>query len=157
MEDIINIYTEIALAMSWSYNFKDHTADIAVDVVADNLSELFMAAAYAWHESITDTKIGGVLERKSIALNAEDLEILLVSFLSELNFLFQSETWMFSSIENIELTKKNDVCNLSVILLGSKFNRDMLKLKSEIKAITYHQMEIKEKNGKFSTRIVFDI
>jgi SHS2 domain-containing protein len=157
MADIKNIYKEIARAMSWSYNFKDHTADIALDVEADNLSELYIAAAYAWQESITDTEIDGVLERKSVTLNEENLEILLVSFLSELNFLFQSEKWLLSSIKQIELNNRNDVWNLSVIMLGSKFIRDKLKFKTEIKAITYHQMEIKEVNGKFSTRIVFDI
>jgi SHS2 domain-containing protein len=157
MADIKNIYKEIARAMSWSYNFKDHTADIALDVEADNLSELYIAAAYAWQESITDTEIDGVLERKSVTLNEENLEILLVSFLSELNFLFQSEKWLLSSIKQIELNNRNDVWNLSVIMLGSKFIRDKLKFKTEIKAITYHQMEIKEVNGKFSTRIIFDI
>jgi SHS2 domain-containing protein len=143
--------------MSWSYKFKDHTADIAADVEADNLSELYIAAASAWHESITDNKIDGVLEHKSISLNEENLEILLVSFLSELNFLCQSENWLLSSVKQIELNKRNDVWNLSVIMLGRKFDSGELRLKTEIKAITYHQMEIKEVNGKFSTRIVFDI
>jgi SHS2 domain-containing protein len=157
MADIKNIYKEIARAMSWSYKFKDHTADIAVDVEADNLSELYIGAAYAWHESITDTKIDGVLERKSVTLNEENIEILLVSILSELNFLFQTENWLLSSVKQIELNKKNDIWNLSVILLGSKFIRGELKLKTEIKAVTYHQMDIQEKKGKYSTRIVFDI
>jgi SHS2 domain-containing protein len=142
--------------MSWNYNFKDHTADIAVDVEADSLSELFTAAAFSWRESISDHKNNDSFENKSLAFHDESLEILLVSFLSELNFLFQSEHWMMSSVQQIDIQKKN-TWNLSSMITGGYFSRNEMKLKSEIKAITYHQMEIREKNGKFSTRIVFDI
>jgi len=143
--------------MSWTYNFKDHTADIAVDIEADSLNELFTAAAFTWRESISDDKIIGLNENKSLTFRDESLEILLVSFLSELNFLFQSEHWMMSSVQQIDIQKEKNVWNLSIMITGGYFDRNQMKLKSEIKAITYHQMEIKEKNGKFSTRIVFDI
>ena len=143
--------------MSWTYHFKDHTADIAVDVEADSLSELFTAAAFSWRESISDDKVDGLNENKSLTFRDESMEILLVSFLSELNFLFQSKHWMMSSVQQIDIQKEKNVWNLSIMITGGYFDRNQMKLKSEIKAITYHQMAIKEKNGKFSTRIVFDI
>ena len=143
--------------MSWKYNFLDHTADIALDVEADTLDELFTASAFAWRDSISDDKESSQPQERSLVLSENDLEILLVSFLSELNFLFQSESWMMNSIKYIEIGKEDDGWTLSVKILGGNFNRNELRLKTEIKAITYHQMEIKEKDGKFSTRIVFDI
>jgi SHS2 domain-containing protein len=143
--------------MSWTYNFKDHTADIAVDIEADSLNELFTAAAFTWRESISDDKNDGSFENKSLTFHDESLEILLVAFLSELNFLFQSEHWMMSSVQQIDIQKEKNDWNLSIMINGGHFDRNQMQLKSEIKAITYHQMEIKEKNGKFSTRIVFDI
>ena len=143
--------------MAYKYIFLDHTADVAVDVEAHSLNELFTAAGLAWRESIYDGKIYHQFENKSIILSEESLEILLVTFLSELNFIFQSESWMMNSIKYIEIGKEDDGWTLSVKILGGNFNRNELRLKTEIKAITYHQMEIKEKDGKFSTRIVFDI
>ena len=143
--------------MSWTYNFRDHTADIAVDIEADSQNELFTAAAFTWRESISDDKNDGSFENKSLTFHDESLEILLVSFLSELNFLFQSEHWMMSSVQQIDIQKEKNDWNLSIMITGGYFDRNQMKLKSEIKAITYHQMEIREKNGKFSTRIVFDI
>ena len=62
-----------------------------------------------------------------------------------------------SSVQQIDIQKEKNDWNLSIMITGGYFDRNQMKLKSEIKAITYHQMEIKEKNGKFSTRIVFDI
>lgn len=143
--------------MSWAYKFQDHTADIAVDVEADSLAELFMSAASAWREVVSDIKTEDDYQEKLITLVDKDLDILLVSFLSELNFLFQSENWLMNSIKKIEFKKFDDNWNLMAKIGGGIFDHHKYKIKSEIKAVTYHQMEIKESNGKFSTRIVFDI
>lgn len=143
--------------MSWTYKFIEHTADIAVDLEAGSLTGLFISAAYAWREAVSDDKIGKPYAEKIIILSEKNLEILLVSFLSELNFLFQSESWLMNSIQNCDLDKKNDLWELSVKVIGCNIKLEQIKLKSEIKAITYHQMEIREINGKFLTRVVFDI
>ncbi len=143
--------------MSWSYKFLDHTADIAVDVEADSLDELFISSANSWRDSISDDKKSISTERRSLVLSEDDLEILLVSFLTELNFLYQSESWLMDSLNHLLITHKNESWYLSAELLGHKFNQSEVNIKAEIKAVTYHQMEIKEENGKFSTRIVFDI
>lgn len=142
--------------MSWSYTFVDHTADIAVDIRGKSLSELFTASAYAWLEAITEQSTNSC-ETKIISLSDENLEVLLVSFISELNFFFQSDNWIMSSIQKIDIDRKDDFWNLSAVVLGGNFDRNKFKLKSEIKAVTYHQMKIKEVDGEFSTRIVFDI
>lgn len=143
--------------MTWEYNFFDHTADIAVDVEADTLAELFIASANAWRDSISDDAKSSQSQERSLLLTENNLEILLVSFLSELNYFYQSESWMMNLIKHIDIYKECDTWKLSIKILGDNFNRNDMKLKSEIKAITYHQMEIKEENGKYSTRIVFDI
>ena len=144
--------------MSWNYSFVDHAADIAVDIKADSLNELFIASALAWRKSISDYENIKSNSEKKFSIKEDSLEILLVSFLSELNFIFQSEIWMMNSIHSLQIVKQNNNdWNLSAELLGQNFNREKMNLKAEIKAVTYHQMEIKEQKGKFSTRIVFDI
>jgi SHS2 domain-containing protein len=143
--------------MSWNYSFIDHTADIAVDIEADSLDELFIASALAWRESISEDKSSTLLEKRSLVHSENALEILLVSFLSELNFLFQSENWIMDAIHSLQIVKQKHDWNLKAVLFGHSSNCEPMILKAEIKAITYHQMEIKELQGKFTTRIVFDI
>jgi SHS2 domain-containing protein len=41
-------------------------------------------------------------------------------------------------------------------LNGTEFKKD-IKLKQEIKSVTYHQVEIVEAEGNYSTLVVFDI
>ena len=143
--------------MSWKYNYLDHTADIAVDIEASTVEELFIGAAFALQETICESNENNSTVEKEINLSDALIEILLVSFLSELNYLFQSENWMFSSIREIKIRNVDQAWNLNAKIGGYKFDRTMMKLKSEIKAVTYHQMEVKQVNGLFFTRIVFDI
>ncbi len=143
--------------MSWNYKFIDHTADIAVDVEADSLAELFTASANAWRESITDDKSLIVNREKSLHLMEDTLEVLLVSFLSELNYLFQNNNWLMDSIRSSEVYKENNQWVLNAMITGNNFDREKINLKTEIKAVTYHQMNIKNVNEKYVTRIIFDI
>lgn len=143
--------------MVWAYKFIDHTADLAIDIEADSLNELFTASAFAWKEAISDENYNiGESERK-IILEESSLEILIVSFLSELNFLFQNKKWMMTSVIKINVDRADDIWRLDAFISGFTIDPAKIKLKAEIKAVTYHQMEIKRADGKFLTRIVFDI
>jgi SHS2 domain-containing protein len=141
--------------MSSAYKFVDHTADVAVDIEADSMEELFMVSAQAWKEIIFENNIIEEKEEKKIKIAENDLELLLVKFLDELNFLFQTKKWICSFVKEIFL--KNNAWSLSALLSGEKFNEDKHTASLEIKAVTFHQMEIKNIHGKYSTRIVFDI
>ena len=143
--------------MSYKYTFLDHTADIAVDIEADSLRELFIAAACAWRDSVTENEVDFPVQNRKLALSDSNLEILLVGFLSELNYVLLNENWFMNSIVDLDVNEKYEIWHLSAELSGFDNSKKLINLNIEIKAITYHQMEIKEKNGKYSTRIVFDI
>ncbi|MBE0573088.1 MAG: archease [Ignavibacteriaceae bacterium] len=142
--------------MSKSYKFVDHTADIAVELSGSSLNELFTAGTEAWLVSIAgEIKIedDDLLE---LELSASSKEELLVTFLNELNYLLITKKWLCSSIQSIKIFDDADGCELSAELKGIKL-KDNLQLKHEIKSVTYHQVEIIEKDGNYSTLVVFDI
>lgn len=141
--------------MASGYNFIDHTADIAVEIRADSIVELFVVSAQAFKEAVvepdTKRKEGGY----NLKLNSHSLEALLVNFLNELNFRLISKRKIFNNINELKIYQKNNGYNLECVLLEHNVDDD--KIKIEIKSVTYHQMEIKNHYGKYSTRIVFDI
>jgi SHS2 domain-containing protein len=142
--------------MTKSYKFVDHTADIAAELTGSSLDELFVAGAEAWFVSIAgEIKIedDDMLE---LELTAGSKEELLVTFLNELNYLLITKKWLYSSIQSIKIFDDSEGCELSAELKGTKL-KDYHQLKHEIKSVTYHQVEIIEKNGDYSTLIVFDI
>jgi len=143
--------------MTSSYKFIDHTADIAFDVEAETLEELFTSAAEAWKESVLEKEVRLELtKQKKIELEAGSIEQLLVEFLSELNFLLFTKKWLYLSLKNLSVTNENTLWKFSASMNGNEISEQVL-LKQEIKAITYHQMEIVNENSKYKTRVVFDI
>jgi len=141
--------------MSFSHNFIDHTADIAVEVEADTIEELFLASAEAFKEAVVENDFRSESENYKLVLNFHSLETLLVNFLNELNFRLIIKRKIFNNINEIKVHQSGVNWYFECVLKESGVIEE--KIKTEIKSVTYHQMEIKKENGKYSTRIVFDI
>lgn len=140
--------------MSSKHTYLSHTADIAFDVEADSIEELFIETFSGWLNSVvesTDLKAESVVE---INLSADSLEQLLVDFLNEVNFLLTVKKILCIDIENLIIDKEK--LTLKAIMKTQKLNENII-LKEEIKSVTYHQMEIKNQHGKYFVRVVFDI
>ena len=140
--------------MSSEHKFIEHTADIAFDVTADSIEELFLESARAWRISVVSDIAGKSPSTVSIKLEASSLEELLVTFLNEINFLLLTKNWLSVIYDNLKIDKEK--FNLRVIISGFYLDKSV-EIKEEIKSVTYHQMDIVKKDNKFSTRVVFDI
>jgi len=142
--------------MSKSYKFIDHAADIAVELSGSSLDDLFTAGTEAWSVSVAGEVNIEDDDLMELELSASTKEELLVTFLNELNYLLITKKWLCSSIQSIKIFDDADGCELSAELKGIKL-KDDIQLKQEIKSVTYHQLEIIERDGNYSTLVVFDI
>jgi len=135
------------------YRLINHTADIGIFVEGKGLKDLFETAAYAMSSQMFDLSKIGVGETKKIKLEGENLEDLLVRWLNELLFLCDSG-YIFKkfNIENLGET------SISASLVGEKIDFRKSPLKQQIKAATYHQLEIKKNTlGNLQATIIFDV
>jgi len=126
----------------------EHTADLGLEVWAPDLAGLMEEAARGMFELM-----GVVVSEESrchrqLEIGADDREQLLVSFLEELLFIADSEELAFDGF----LLNLVDT-NLQARLEGG-FIVDRSK---EIKAVTYHYLEISETNRGLETSIIFDV
>ncbi|MGD0626223.1 MAG: archease [Thermodesulfobacteriota bacterium] len=135
------------------YETFDHTADLGVRVFGQTCEEVFANAAYALFDLLTD--LNHVRENLSYDLRVEaaDREELLVRWLSELLFLCESRGYLFKNFSFSHL----DQTSLQAEARGETFEPSRHEFKMEIKAVTYHQVELKEKDGKWEARVIFDI
>ncbi len=143
--------------MTSTYKFIDHTADIAVEVSGNTFEELFLAALNSWKSAIIEPSDYNRGEHKrNIILKENSVEELLVSFLQELNYVFEIKKIFPVVIDKITIEKKNDEylleCNAR---FGVILKQD--DIKAEIKAITFHQLDIKKAGDVYKTIIVYDI
>ncbi len=142
--------------MSRHFKFIDHTADIAAEIIGSSLEELFSAGAEAWLVSIVDEQKPEADDLLEIELSASSKEELLITFLNEINYLLIAKKWLYSSIQTMKIFNDTNGCELSAELKGIQIKQD-IQLKQEIKSVTYHQVEIIEADGNYSTLVVFDI
>jgi len=135
------------------YETFDHTADLGIRVFGRSYEEVFANAAYALFDLLTD--LNRVRENFSYELRVEaaDREELLVRWLSELLFLSESRGYLFKNFSFSHLGQTS----LQAEARGETFDPSRHKFKMEIKAVTYHQVELKEKDGRWETKVIFDL
>lgn len=119
------------------YEFLEHTADAKFRAYGDNLNKVFENAGLAFFEIITDTNKVKPSVKKTFQIKAEDKESLLYDFLEELLVLHEAGKYLFSKFK-VEI-KDN---SLKATAWGEKIN-DSHELKTLVKAVTYHDMIVK--------------
>ncbi|HDP99633.1 MAG TPA: archease [bacterium] len=135
------------------YEQLEHSGDIRIKVFGESLKNLYVNAGYALFDIITDAeKIKSELA-ETVEASGNDREELIVNWLSELNYLYLTERKIFNKFEIDRLTETE----LSATAIGEKFNPRHHKLKKEIKAVTFHDLEIQQRAKHWETKIVFDI
>ena len=138
------------------YKFFDHTADVLFEAEGKDLSELFEAAGLATEETQID--LNGVRQeiKKEIALEKDDIEMLLFDFLQELIFLKDAELLLFSKIK-VKIEEKNKNYILKAELHGEKIDPNRHELKVDVKAVTLHMFEVKKNHSGWFCRVILDI
>ena len=136
-----------------THRVQDHTADYMVEVSARSLQALFAEAALALFEAVTDVKTVRPRESVRVRVEAADPEELLVTWLTELLFLHESERWLFSRFE----PRLPDGRHVEGEAWGEKLDPRRHPIDREVKAITYHRMKLVREGDVIKTRIVFDL
>ena len=131
----------------------DHTADIGLIIYGNDLRALFEHAGEGFFHLITDLKkVRPRIERR-VELERECLERLLVDWLGELLYLHEVDHLLFREF-NIETVGEQ---GLKAVVKGEPFQEGIHSIKTEIKAVTYHQIQIKEREGGWKAQVIFDL
>ncbi len=137
--------------MQAEFGFRElaHTADWELEVWAPDLPTLLEQAALGMY-TISGVQLEpGENQTRKIVLHAADAESLLVQFLSELLWIEQDQNLAFV---RISVTVDDDY-NLNADLSGSS----IVKMDKEIKAATYHNLQVQASSAGLRVNIVFDV
>lgn len=138
------------------YHFVDHTGDIAVALSGRSLAELFGDAAAAFTDSITALDSVEPKRPEEVDVDAPELDLLLVDFLSELLYRFDTRGWLTRFAE-VEVNEKDAGWSLQGTLRGERLEPNRHDVKILIKAVTYHGLHVREADGLWTANVVFDI
>jgi len=138
--------------MDKDFEIVNHTADVGIIAYGADIKQAFANAARALFSLITELEdIQEVLHR-DIKVTATDEESLLVEWLNELIYLFDTENVIFKRFDIIELNNTQ----LKARSYGEKVDRARHKLKTGVKAATYHMLKINKDDGG-KVQVLFDI
>ena len=90
------------------YEFIDHTADLGIETYGKTLNELFENAAYGMFSLITDIKKITSAVSIKIKLHASDAEILLITWLNELQYPYSVKKMLFNKFAVVITSPKSD-------------------------------------------------
>jgi len=139
--------------MKKDFELIEHTADIGLRAYGIDIAQTFVNAARGMFSLITDTE--KVQERitRDISVSASDQEALLVEWLNELVFLFDSEQLLFTTYY---IRFINDT-NLQAKACGEKADLTRHEIKIGIKSATYHMLKIEKQRDYYQAQVIFDI
>ncbi len=139
------------------YEYLDHTADIKFLAYGNTLEETFENSALAMFNVIIDTdKVSGEVERK-VFLKSPDLESLLVDWLSELLYIFEVDEIVFREFRVEKIREEEGEYSITAQAVGEKYYPESHPFETEIKAVTYNQLEIMKTADGWKAQVVVDI
>jgi SHS2 domain-containing protein len=127
----------------------DHTADLSIKIWGESIESLFLAALNGLYHiagvAFEDKPKPGIQHHH---FEESDLESLLVSFLSELNYRMQFE-YQYIKIINFEIEQFSMNIHFQIF--------QVVEFQKEIKAVTFHNLEIVRTEHGYSAIVVFDV
>ena len=131
----------------------DHTADFGIRVTAPDLPGLFKEAGIAMMASMVDLQRIDADQRQTVDVTGADWPDLMVNWLRELLYLVNGDEFLFREIEIQAITE----FSLTAEVTGTAFDPGRHRIETEIKAVTYHDIEVTQIADGWSAQVIFDI
>jgi len=127
--------------MAEKFQFLDHTSDAKFQAYGRTLEEAFGNAALATVSLMWDpAEVEQTLDHP-VVVQGRDLEQLLVQFLGEIIYLFETRALLISAVDGLTIEKTDDGFRLRAIFRGGGRPAGQAVF-GEVKAVTYNEMRI---------------
>ena len=131
----------------------DHTADMGIRVRAASLPELLAPAGEGLYAVIGDLEPGQTAEPLTVDLTGDDAPVLLRDYLAEILTLFDRDARIVTSIDDAVFTEHR----LTATIQTATLDAERSDLHREVKAVTYHGLDVRSIPGGFEATLIVDI
>jgi SHS2 domain-containing protein len=135
------------------YEVFEHTADVGLHAYGNTLPELFIHAAQGMESLMVSPEQVRLLVSREITAEGHDVVSLLIAWMSELIFLFDTEFLIFRAFEIDSLSE----ISLKGRASGEPYDAQRHDMSSAIKAVTWHEAAVERIAEGYKARIIFDI
>lgn len=131
----------------------DHTGDLGMRAYGVDWRELFGHAAWGLFDLMTEADRIRPSDSRSLTVKAVDIEDLMVRWLGELLYLYDTHRFLTAcaSFHVLQPTR------LQATLHGETFDAARHPIDTEIKAVTYHRIAVENLGNGWQAQVIFDI
>jgi SHS2 domain-containing protein len=135
------------------YEVFSHTADAGLRVTAANPNDLLADAGRGLCSLIVaDVATVRPVEQRHFRIEGTNLAYLLIDWLNELLFAFESQRLLLSQFE-----VSVDASGLTATAMGETVDERRHALAHEVKAVTYHGLLVEQRDGSWVAEVILDI
>ena len=131
----------------------DHPADLGIEARGETLSEAFEQGACGLTSVILDPACVRPVESRPVRIEAGDRQQLLVRWLTEVLYLYDGLKFAPREFRIGRLSSRL----LEAQVRGEPFDRLRHTVRLDVKAITYHQLQIRKRGSGHWLQVFLDI
>ena len=140
-----------------AFEYLEHTADVMFRAYGKTAEEMLCNAASALFQAMVDPTTIAAQEIWTVELEGDDLDDLAYRWLSEIIFLFETESAVFSRFQvALEEFQDGKGWKLRAEIGGERMDPERHSFLAEVKAVTRHKFAI-EKNERWCIQVVLDV
>jgi SHS2 domain-containing protein len=133
------------------------TADVAFEARGETLAELFTAAADATLNAMVENLEGvSCVERRSLDLEADDIEMLMFELLQELIF-YKDADQLLLRVPELHIAEGSGTWRLTGQACGERIDPGKHELIVDVKAVTLHRYRVEQTEQGWEAFVILDI
>jgi SHS2 domain-containing protein len=132
-------------------------SDAGFEAWGDTLEECFRSAA----DALLSLMVGNPeavqeREQRTVVVEAEDLDFLLVRFLEEILY-FKDAEQLFLRATSCAVHAEQPPYRAEAVLAGEQVDPSRHWLSADVKAVTLHRLSVRKQNGRWVATVVVDL
>ncbi len=138
--------------MKPAFEVIEHTAEVGIVAYGRDPADLFANAARGMFSFLISPEQVETREQRTVAVQADDREGLLVAWLNELLLVLNGDGFLPADFHITEITPTHLVADLP----GEPVDPGRHHFRLDVKAATYHMLQVTH-DGEWSARVIFDV
>ena len=126
---------------------------MGVTIRAGNLRELFETACQAMFDQIVDRRNLKGRDKIQLRVTGIDLSDLMINWLRELLFLWNGHQYLVKQARVVHIEEKA----LNARIAYDPYNPGIHEVLTDIKAVTYHGIDVREAGAWWQATVIFDV
>jgi SHS2 domain-containing protein len=174
--DAVTPQNAFDVAVVGNYEYMDHTADIQLHSWGDTFAEALVDIVLAMFGYMTDlrkvestfpcqfSRCNGTSEEgeedatttATVRVSGHDKESLVFNTMQELLTMFHEDHFVVRTL-TVKEGAEDDLHFAELDAFGESFDNDKHTIGTEVKAVTYSNLKVKEENGRWDIWVIVDI